>query len=102
MKTLSSVIILGIGFVLCSGSPARAQWEGMGEAVKKGATDAAKQELLKQAGVPTPEAAAATPGADTGAATAPAEEPEATPAAADAPADAPDVDTDEPDAPSDD
>ena len=100
MKTHSSVIILGIGFLLCFGSPARAQWEGMGEAVKKGATDAAQQELLKKAGVPTPEAAAATPGAPTGAATAPAEAPKATPAAADAPADAPGADTGAPNAPS--
>ena len=104
MKTLSSVIILGIGFLLCFGSPARAQWEGMGEAVKKGATDAAKQELLKgaaeKAGLPTPQAAAATPGADTGAATTPAGEPKATPAAADTPAAAPGADTGAPDAPS--
>jgi hypothetical protein len=89
MRTLSGVIILGIGFLLWFSSPARAQLGDMGEAVKKGAADAAKQELLKKAGLPTPEAAAATP----------AEEPKATPEAAEAPADMPGADTGAPNAP---
>ncbi len=72
MKAVSGAIVLGIGFVLCSGSPARAQLGDLGNAVKQGATDAAKQELMKQAGVPTAGAPAATPGADSGAANAPA------------------------------
>ena len=76
MKTLSSVIILGIGFLLCSGIPARAQLGELGQAVEKGAADAAKQELMKQAGLPTAGAPAvtpaATPGAESGAANAPA------------------------------
>lgn len=41
MKTLGSLIIFGRGFVPCFGSPARAQWEGMGESAKKDAADAA-------------------------------------------------------------
>ncbi len=98
MRRFSSVIILGIGVLLYSGSPARAQLGSMGEAVQKGATDAAKQELMKQAGVPTPSAPAATPGtpavtpaADAGAANAPAGEPKAAPPAAEAPAAAPEA-----------
>ena len=98
MKMLSSVIILGIGLFLCSGGTARAQWGEMGEAAKKGAADAAKQELLKGAGVPTPEATAATPAAETGAVTPAAEEPNTTPAA-EAPAGEPGADTGAPKAP---
>jgi len=49
MKALSSAIVLGIGFLMVSGSPARAQFGDMGEAVKKGAGDAAKQEIMKGA-----------------------------------------------------
>jgi len=105
MKRLSSVIILGVGVLLCSGSPARAQLGGMGDAVKKGAGEAAKQELMKgaaeKAGLPAPGAPAAAPAADTGAANAPAGEPEAAPAAADTPAAAPGADTGAPDAPAD-
>jgi hypothetical protein len=90
MKALSSVIVLGIGFLMVSGSPARAQLGDMGDAVKKGAGDAVKQELMKgaaeKAGLPAPEAPAAAPAADTGAASAPAGEPQVAPAAADAPA----------------
>ena len=91
MKVVRSAIVLGIGFVLCSGSPARAQLGDLGNAVKQGATDAGKQELMKQAGVPTAGAPAATPGADSGAANAPAGAAGA-PAAA-APAAAPGADT---------
>jgi hypothetical protein len=90
MKALSSVIVLGIGFLMVSGSPARAQLGDMGDAVKKGASDAVKQELMKgaaeKAGLPAPGAPAAVPAADTGAASAPAAEPQVAPAAADAPA----------------
>ena len=94
MKALSSVIILGIGFLLCSGSPARAQFGDMGEAVKKGATDAAQQELMKKAGLPTPGAPAATPGAEAGAANTPV-------ATAAAPAATPGADAGAPNAPAD-
>ena len=93
MKALSSAIVLGIGFLMVSGSPARAQLGELGEAAKKGASDAAKQELMKQAGVPTPGAPAATPAADTGAATTPVGEPKGTPGAAEAPAATPGSDT---------
>jgi hypothetical protein len=90
MKALSSVIVLGIGFLMVSGSPARAQLGDMGDAVKKGAGDAVKQELMKgaaeKAGLPAPGAPAAAPAADTGAASAPVGEPQVAPAAADAPA----------------
>jgi pyruvate dehydrogenase E2 component (dihydrolipoamide acetyltransferase) len=90
MKALSSVIVLGIGFLMVSGSPARAQLGDMGDAVKKGAGDAVKQELMKgaaeKAGLPAPGAPAAAPAADTGAASAPAGEPQVAPAAAEAPA----------------
>jgi hypothetical protein len=97
MKTRSSALILGIGVFLCFGSPARAQLGDLGNAAKQGATDAAKQELMKQAGVPTAGAPAATPGAEPGAANAPAGEPTAAaPAAA-----APDADTGAPDEPAD-
>ena len=68
MKVFSSVIVLGIGFWMVSGSPARAQYGDMGDAVKKGASDAAKQEIMKEAGLPTPVTPAAAPAADTGAA----------------------------------
>ena len=88
MKVLSSAIVLGIGFLLVSGSPARAQLGGMGDAVKKGATDAAKQEVMKgvgeQVGLPTPTVPASTPTA--GAVSTPVGEPKATPGAAEAPA----------------
>lgn len=104
MRTLSGVVILGIGFLLCSGSPARAQLGDMGEAVKKGAGEAVKQEVMKgaaeKAGLPAPGAPAATPGAATGAESAPAGEPGAAPAAAEAPPAAPGTDTGAPDAPS--
>jgi len=90
MKALSSVIVLGIGFWIISGSPARAQLGEMGEAVGKGATDAAKQEMMKKAaeraGLPAAAASAAAPGADTGAAPAAAGEPKVAPEAAEAPA----------------
>ena len=112
MKTLASAIILGVGFLLCSGSPVRAQWGDVGEAVKKGAGEAVQQQMKgasEKAGLPTPEAAAATPGAATGApgapagepAAAPAGEPAAAPAAADTPAAAPGGDTEAPSAPAD-
>ena len=93
MKVLSSMMVLGIGFLMMSGSPARAQFGEMGDAVKKGATDAAKQEALKAAGVPTPVTPAAAPAADTGAAAAPAGEPQAAPGAAKAPVAAPGSET---------
>jgi hypothetical protein len=90
MKALSSVIVLGIGFLMVSGSPARAQFGDMGDAVKKGAGDAVKQEVMKgaaeKAGLPTPTAPAAAPAADTGAASAPVGEPQVAPEAAEAPA----------------
>ena len=108
MKAVSSVIVLGIGFLMVSGSPARAQLGDLGDAVKKGASDAAKQEVMKAAGLPTPvtpaaapaadtgaasapaaAAPAAAPGSDAGAANAPAGEPKVAPGAADAPGDAP-------------
>ena len=101
MKAFRSAIVLGIGFLMVSGSPARAQFGDMGDAVKKGASDAAKQEVMKAAGVPTPTTPAAAPAADTGAANAPAAAPGAdtgaapagapkvAPAAVDAPASAP-------------
>jgi hypothetical protein len=85
MNTRSGAIILGIGFFLCSGSPVRAQLGELGQAVEKGASEAAKQELMKQAGLPTAGTPAvtpaATPGAEGGAANAPAGEaaPAATP-----------------------
>jgi hypothetical protein len=92
MKTVSSAIVLGIGFWMLSGSPARAG--GMGEDLKNGAGDAAKQEVMKgaaeKAGLPAP----GTPGAAGAAAAAPAGEPPVVaPAAADAPAAAPGSET---------
>lgn len=93
MKALSSAIVLGLGFLMVSGSPARAQLGDMGDAVKKGAGDAAKQEIMKgaaeKAGLPAP----AAPAAASGAASAPAGEPQVAPAAADAPAAVPGSDT---------
>jgi hypothetical protein len=94
MRTLSSAIVLGIGVWMLAGSPARAQLGGMGEDVKKGAGDAAREQVMKgaaeKAGLPTP----AAPGAGGAAATAPAGEPPVVPpAAADAPAAAPDSET---------
>ena len=94
MKTVSSAIVLGIGFWMVSGSPARAQVGGMGEDLKNGAGDAAKQEVMKgaaeKAGLPAPGA----PGAASAAAAAPAgESPVVAPAAADAPAAAPGSET---------
>jgi len=103
MKAFSSAIGLGIGLLMVSGSPARAQFGEMGEAVKKGAGDAVKQEIMKgaaeKAGLPTPGAPAAAPAADTGAASAPVGEPQVAPAAAGAPAAAPGSDTGAPSAP---
>jgi hypothetical protein len=101
MKTVHSAIVLGIGFVLCAGSPAHAQLGELGNAVKEGAAGAAKQELMKQAGVPTAGTPAATPGAESGAANAPAGEPKAAAPGAAAPAAAPGTDTGAPDAPAD-
>jgi hypothetical protein len=80
MKALSSAIILGSVFLMVSGSPASAQLGDLGEAVKKGASDAAKQEIMKEAGVPTPGTPAAAPAADT---------PKVAPGAAEAPANTP-------------
>ncbi len=101
MKTRSSAIMLGIGLLLCSGSAARAQLGDLGDAMKKGATDAAKQELMKEAGVPTAGAPAATPAAEGGAATAPAGDPNAAAPAAGAPAAAPGTDPGAANAPAD-
>jgi hypothetical protein len=82
MKALSSVIGLGIGLLMVSGSPADAQLGGMGDAMKKGAADAAKQEMMKgaaeKAGLAVPGTATAAPAAETPAA--------GTPGAADTPA----------------
>jgi hypothetical protein len=89
MKALSSAIVLGIGFLMISGSPARAQLGDLGEAVKKGASDAAKQEIMKQAGLPTP----VTPAAAPSAASTPVGEPKGTPGTMDTPAAAPAADT---------
>jgi hypothetical protein len=105
MKAFSGAIVFAIGFLMVSGNPARAQLGDMGEAVKKGAGDAVKQEIMKgaaeKAGLPTPGAAAAAPAADTGAASAPVGEPQVAPAAADTPAAAPGSDTGAPSAPAD-
>jgi hypothetical protein len=105
MKAFSSAIVLGIGFLMVSGNPARAQLGDMGEAVKKGAGDAVKQEVIKgaaeKAGLPTPGAPAAAPAADTGAASAPVGEPQVAPGATDTPAAAPGSDTGAPSAPAD-
>lgn len=98
MKTRHSALILGFGLCLCASSPARAQLGDLGNAMKQGAEDAAKQELMKQAGVPTAGAPAATPGAESGAANAPAD---AAAPAAGAPAAAPGADTGAPNAPAD-
>ncbi|HVO27885.1 MAG TPA: hypothetical protein VMW56_30110 [Candidatus Margulisiibacteriota bacterium] len=89
MKAVSSAIVLGIGFLMVSGSPARAQFGDLGEAAKKGASEGVKQEIMKQAGLPTPGTPAVTPAAaaDTGAASAPAAAPGADTGAAPAPAD---------------
>jgi hypothetical protein len=112
MKALRSVIGLGIGFLMVSGSPARAQYD-MGDGLKKGAGDVVKQQA-EQAGLlapgtataaagtataaaGTPTAAAtgaastpgATPGSTAGAANAPAAEPKGVPGASDVPAGAP-------------
>ena len=94
MKTLRSAIVFGVAFWMLSGSSARAQVGDMGEALKKGAGDAVKQEVMKgaaeKAGLPAPGAS----GADGAAATAPAGGPPVVaPAAADAPAAAPGSDT---------
>lgn len=104
MKALSSAIVLGVGFLMVLGSPAHAQFGDLGKAVQKGASDAAKQEIMKgvaeQVGLPTPVTPAATPAAapeaadtpaaaadtEEGAAAAPVGEPEAAPEAAEAPA----------------
>lgn len=72
MTRRSRMITLAVGLLVCCGSPARAQLGDLGAAVQKGATDAGKQELMKQAGVPTPGTPAATPAAEGGAANAPA------------------------------
>jgi hypothetical protein len=92
MKARNTAIILGIGFFLCSGSLARAQLGELGKAAEKGASEAAKQELMKQAGLPTAGTPAvtpaATPGEEGGAANAPAGEA--------APAAAPESDTEAP------
>ena len=112
MKTLRSAIVLGVAFWILSGSQARAQVGGMGEALKTGAGDAAKQEVMKgaaeKAGLPAPgapgadgaatsapaaaDAPAAAPGSDTGAANAPVGEPKVAPGVADAPTPAPGAD----------
>ena len=89
MRAFSSAIVLGIGFLMVSGSPARAQFGDMGDAVKKGASDAAKKEVMKAAGVPTPTTPAAAPAADTGAASAPAAAPPAAPGSGTGAANAP-------------
>ncbi len=89
MKALSSAIVLGIGFLMVSGSPARAQFGELGEAAKKGASEGVKQEIMKQAGLVTPTAPAATPAAETGT---PVGAPKGTPGAADTPAAAPGAD----------
>ena len=98
MKGLSSAIVLGVGFLIVSGSPARAQLGDMGEAVKKGAGDAVKEQVMKEAaekaGLAAPTAPAATPAAD-----APAAAPGSDAGAANAPAaDAPAAAGDAPDA----
>jgi len=90
MKAFTSVIAFGIGFLMVSGNPARAQVGGMGDALKKDAGDAVKQEIIKgtaeNAGLPMPATAGAAPAADTGAASAPIGEPKVAPGAATAPA----------------
>ena len=111
MKTLSSAIVFGIGFVMLPGTPARAQVGDM-KALQKGAGDAAKQEVMKgaaeKAGLPatgTPgapdadgaaatapaaaDAPAAAPGTDSGATNAPVGAPKVAPDVADAPTPAP-------------
>ena len=67
MNTRNTAIILGIGFFLCSGSPVHAQLGELGQAVEKGAGDAAKQKLMNQAGLPTAGTPAVTPAATSGA-----------------------------------
>ena len=97
MRALSRAIVLGIGILMVCGSPVRAQFGDMGEAVKKGASDAAKGQVMKELGMETPTAVAATPAAATTPAgvtpaaagtpaTTPAGEAQVTPAAADTPA----------------
>jgi len=95
MKTLSSAIALGIGFWMLSGNQqARGQVGGMGDALKTGAGDAAKQEVMKGAAEKTGLPAPGAPGAAGAAATAPAGGPPVVaPVAADAPAAAPRSDT---------
>jgi len=96
MKTFSA-IVFGVGFLMVSGAPGLAQMGDMGDAMKKAAGDAAQQQIMKSAGLPTPGAPAAAPAADTGAANAPA----VAPGAADAPAVAPGSDAGAPAAPAD-
>lgn len=95
MKTVSSAIVLGIGFWMLSGSAARAG--DMGADLKNGAGDAVKQEVMKGAAPGTPGAAGAAAAAPAGeppvvapaAADAPAGEPKVAPGVADAPTPAP-------------
>jgi len=88
MQRLSSAIVLvAVGFLVASGSPARAQYGDMGDTLKKGAGGAVKgaaegagltataappTEPVAGTGAPTPPAGAAdvppaAPGADNGA-----------------------------------
>jgi hypothetical protein len=85
MKAFTLAIVLGIGFLMVSGNPARAQVGDTGDAVKKDAGDAVKQEIMN-AGLPMPGTAGAAPAADTGAASAPVGEPKVAPGAAKPPA----------------
>lgn len=82
MNALVATIVLGLGIVTVSGTAVHAQFGGMGDATKQGATDAVKERVMKdaaeKAGMPTPGAATPTTTAPPDAEAAPVDEPDVT------------------------
>jgi hypothetical protein len=75
MKAFTSAIVLGVGFLMISGNPARAQVSDTGDAMN--------------AGLPMPGTGGTTPAEDTGAASTPVGEPKGVRGAASTPVAAP-------------
>jgi hypothetical protein len=71
MSKLTSAIVLGIGLAVIPAAVARAQLGGLGDAAKKGATDAVQKKVVdgvaEKAGVGASGTAAGAPGTATGA-----------------------------------
>lgn len=86
MSKLTSAIALGLGLAVLPATVGHAQLGAIGEAAKKGATDAATKEVMERAGLATPSPSPTASPAEASPTAATSPSPAATPASTSSPA----------------